>query len=274
MFRWITLRHGARALSLGLVVLTPLNWSSPASAWILEGHRLIALDALAVLPPPLREALAPHVSALLAGAVEPDFYRAVSHKIPMISLRGTPAPPGSGAATELKRLASYAQEMVRLGRGVSEAKYAGEMLPVRQGLDEVLFVLGQATHFVQDLNQPLHAAWGETRGEHEEIEAQMLYRSWQKEHTYRGFMVVTNYSCFAYEIAKGSSRHARPLFFERDVRRVTEIAWDQAVNDTADLWQSIFWNALGPERAWQLYGIPAPVKQIESGSACSGHVIQ
>src|SRR5438093_13521754 len=70
------------------------------------------------------------------------------------------------------------------------------MLRLGRGLDEMSFALGQATHFVQDLNQPLHAAWGETRAEHNEIEAQMLYRSWQKDHTYRGFMLVKNYSCF------------------------------------------------------------------------------
>src|SRR5689334_8436170 len=70
-------------------------------------------------------------------------------------------------------------------------------------------VLGQATHFVQDLNQPLHAVWGETRAEHNEIEVQMLYRTWQRDHTYRGFMLVKNYACFAHEIAQKSSQHAR-----------------------------------------------------------------
>jgi hypothetical protein len=52
-------------------------------------------------------------------------------------------------------------------------------------------------------------------------------------------MLVKNYACFAYEIAQNSSQHARALFFDREVRRITEIAWDQAVNDTANLWQSI-----------------------------------
>src|SRR5215831_12017482 len=115
----------------------------------------------------------------LAGVEEPDFFRVVSHKIPIISLRGTPPPPRSGAADALKQFASNAQEMLRLGRD----------------LWDVLFVVGQATHFVQDLNQPLHAGWGETRAEHNEIEAKMLYRSWQKEHPYRGFRLVRNYSC-------------------------------------------------------------------------------
>jgi hypothetical protein len=248
---------------LALLVLAPPS----SSAWTLDAHRSIALDALAVLPPPMREALTPHVSVILTGVVEPDVRRVVSHKIPIIALRGTPPPPKSGAANEFKRLATYAQEMLRLGRGLDEGAYTPEMLRLG-GSDELLFALGQATHFVQDLNQPLHAAWGETRVEHNEIEAQMLYRTWQKDHTYRGFMLVKNYSCFAHEIAQHSSQHARALFFDREIRRVTEVAWDQAVNDTANLWQSVFWHALGAERARQLYVISAPVRETGHGSLC------
>src|SRR5438094_3836530 len=196
-------RAGASRVAVGIVVLVQLSWSGMSWPWTLEGHRLIAVDALTVLPPPMREALTPHVSMILAGALEPDFNQLVSHKIRIVSLRGTPPPPSGEAAQELKRLSANAQEMLRLGRG----------------LDEALFVVGQATHFVQDLNQPLHAAWGETRAEHHEIEAKMLYRSWQKDHTYRGFMLVKNYSCFAYEIAQNSSQHARALFFDRESPR-------------------------------------------------------
>jgi hypothetical protein len=142
------------------------------------------------------------------------------------------------------------------------------MLRLGRGLDEMSFALGQATHFVQDLNQPLHAAWGETRAEHKEIEAQMLYRSKQKDHTYRGFRLAKNYACFAHAIVQNSSQHAWALFFDREIRRITEIAWDQAVNDTANLWQSVFWHALGPERSRQLYGIAAPAGEIGHGSLC------
>jgi hypothetical protein len=242
----------ASVVLFGVLLLVQLSWSRPSQAWTLDGHRMIALDALTVLPPPMREALAPHMSMLLGGVVEPDFNRVVSHKIQIISVRGTAQPPRSGAPDEFKRLATSAQEMLRLGRA----------------LDEVLFALAQATHFVQDLNQPLHAAWGETRAEHNEIEAQVLYRDWPKDHIFRGFMLVKNYSCFAHEVAEKSSHHARALFFDREIKRVTQIAWDQAVNDTANLWQSIFWRALGPERSRQLYGIPAPVGETGNGSLC------
>jgi len=245
-------RVSAVALLLGIVLAIQLGSMRTSWAWNLTGHRWIALDALTVLPEPMREALTSHASALLAGLLEPDFNRVVSHKIPIVSLRGTAPPPRSEAADAFQRFATDAEAMIRLGRG----------------LDEVSFVLGQATHFVQDLNQPLHGAWGETRAEHHEVEDQMLYRSWQKEHSYRGFMVVKNYPCFAYAIAEKSSPHARALFFDREIQRITEIAWDQAVNDTASLWQSIFWRALGPARAWQLYGIPTPVGEAGKSSLC------
>jgi hypothetical protein len=80
----------------------------------------------------------------------------------------------------------------------------------------------------------------------------MLYRSWQRDRTYRGFMLVKNYSCFAYEIAQNSSQHVRALLFSRDQAGHRDRMRDQAVNDTANLWQSILWQALGPERARQV----------------------
>ena len=73
----------ASVLLLALIVLVQ---TTPLSAWTLEGHRLIALDALTVLPPQMREALSPHLSSLLAGVEEPDFFRVVSHKIPILSV--------------------------------------------------------------------------------------------------------------------------------------------------------------------------------------------
>jgi len=84
----------------------------------------------------------------------------------------------------------------------------------------------------------------------------------------RGFTLVRDYSCFAYEIAQNSSQHTRALFFDRDIKRVTELAWDQAVKDTANLWQSIRWNTFGPVRGAQMYGIPVPVTNVGSGSLC------
>jgi hypothetical protein len=44
----------ASVLLFGVLLLVQLGWSRQSWGWTLDGHRLIALDALAVLPPPSR----------------------------------------------------------------------------------------------------------------------------------------------------------------------------------------------------------------------------
>jgi hypothetical protein len=78
-------------------------------------------------------------------------------------------------------------------------------------------------------------------------------------------MLVRNYACFALR-SPSAPRNMGGRSSSTEIKRVTDV--DQAVNDTANLWQSIFWNALGPERAWQLYGITEPVKETSNGSRC------
>ena len=80
----------------------------PSTACAAQSHRCSH--------PPMREALAPQVSMLLAGVVEPDFHRVVSHKIPIISLGGTPPPRRTWAPDAFTRFATNAEEMFRLGR--------------------------------------------------------------------------------------------------------------------------------------------------------------
>jgi hypothetical protein len=65
----------ASVLLLGVLLLVQLGSSRPSWGWTLDGHRLVAMDALATLPPPMRETLTPHLSMLLGGVVEPDFNR-------------------------------------------------------------------------------------------------------------------------------------------------------------------------------------------------------
>jgi hypothetical protein len=125
---WRSRPSSVSAVLFSILLLAQLHWSSPSWAWTLEGHRLIALDALAVLPPPMRDALAPHVSVILAGVVEPDFNRVVSHKIQIISLRGTPQPPRSGAADAFQRFATNAEEILRLGFLAEPSPYMQPLL--------------------------------------------------------------------------------------------------------------------------------------------------
>ena len=189
---------------------------------------------------------------LMYGVVEPDYNRVDDHELHVITLRGI-APGGGGAAVALKEFASQAEELLKKGTD----------------LGEVLFVMGQATHFIQDLNQPLHAAWGETAQEHAAYESRAFYRDWPgKKYGYRGFYVVKSYTCFAYDTANNSSRYAWSILSGAFDERLIEITWDQAVNDTVNLWLSIFWRALGPEKAQALYGIPEPKGMIGKGWFC------
>ncbi len=49
---------------------------------------------------------------------------------------------------------------------------------------------------------------------------------------------------------------------------VIETTWRDAINDTVDVWQSIIYRALGPQKSLELYGIPAPKSQKGTGPSC------
>ena len=50
--------------------------------------------------------------------------------------------------------------------------------------------------------------------------------------------------------------------------QVIETTWRDAINDVANLWLSIFYRALGAEKALEVYGIPEPVGEIGMGWLC------
>lgn len=231
------------------------NVSDSALAWWPESHKGIGRDALGVLPEGLRKALegdSENRSALLWGMVEPDYNRVEDHRIYLKVIRGTKEGPG-GVHTSLEQYALRAEEMIR----------AGEPMP------RVAFVLGQAAHFIQDANVPLHTIYGDSREQHRRYEEAAHVWDWPGgRYGYKGFQLAKNYRCLAYEAARRS--HA---LFERALknppsREVIESTWDDAVNDTANLWLSIFYQALGPEKSRELYGIPAPKGETGKGRFC------
>lgn len=240
-----------------LLALLAGGWSTtPSWAWVVSAHQQITRDAITVLPEPLREVFEAHRERILYGVVQPDYDPqkvGEMHMLFLVPYRGQPSRPG-GAAWMLEQFAKKAKELLKSGAP----------------LDEVLFTLGQATHFVQDLNQPLHEVWWQTAQEHGAIEGQMFYYSWQKDREYQGFHFVKKYGCFAFEIAQRASQHSMALIngSDKDIQQITEISWDTAVNDTANFWQSVFVHALGAERARLLYEIAVPVKEIGKGWLC------
>jgi len=235
-----------------LLMLGPILISISANAWWKDAHWRISENTLEVIPTPLKEALSQHYSALLSGSVEPDYNRVDDHKIYLNSVSGWGSPGMSGAHFALERFALQAESMLRAGKP----------------MDEIAFVLGQAAHFIEDLNVPLHTVWGETQDQHYAYES-VAHFNWQAEkHYYPGFYLIKNYRCYAFEIAKRSNRYAGLSLLNPPPPSVIEITWLDAINDLANLWQSIFYRALGPEKAKDLYGIPTPKGEKGDGWFC------
>jgi len=249
-------RVSAGSLEAALLVVL-LAWS-PADAWEMTAHREISRQAASVLPSPVREKLETVLYRLEGGTVEPDLNRVDSHKIIFYSVSGgstwNRAPePGKPADVALERFAQKAEEMIKAG----------------EPMDQIAFVLGQAAHFIQDLNVPLHVVTGETREQHARYERVAYFTEWPgTAYDYAGFMAVKDYKCFAYQTAKRGKQYVNAALSADPPRAVIETTWNAAVNDTANLWLSIFYRALGPEKAKELYGIPAPWKEIGKGFLC------
>jgi hypothetical protein len=206
-----------------------------------------------MLPERLRSKFQGELAPVWAvGVVEPDVNRVENHKIHLSALRGAP-PDSGGAHFALDRFARKAEAMIKAGE------------PLR----DIAFVLGQAAHFIQDVNVPLHTIWGETYDQHWAYESQAFFHDWPAErHGYRGFRLVKSYKCFAFETARRSHDSVGLALSDNPPRSLIEDTWDHAVNDTVNLWLSIFYRALGPEKSSELYGIPAPLGEIGKGWFC------
>ncbi len=252
------IRRGWRLHVFSLTVLLGIHlwsWSCPANAWWPESHKAIGRNALEVLPERLKKAIEsdPEIlAALLWGMVEPDYNRIEDHRIYLKVIRGSPTGPG-GVHTALEKYAERAEEMVRAG----------------EPMIRIAFVLGQAAHFIQDANVPLHTIYGDTREQHRAYEEAAYIWDWPgKGFGYKGFYLVKNYKCFGYESANRSHVHYDKALKNPPPREVIERTWDDAVNDTANLWLSIFYRALGPEKAFALYRVPSPRGELAKGWFC------
>jgi hypothetical protein len=85
---------------------------------------------------------------------------------------------------------------------------------------------------------------------------------------YAGFLLIKKYKCFAFDTAKRSSKHVDAALLSPPPREVVQTTWNDAVIDTANLWQSIFHRALGPEKSQELHGIRAPKGETGTGWFC------
>lgn len=238
-------------ITLSLIIL--LFFSIDTSfAWETKYHKTIAKHAIGVLPDQLKQYLSDVSIDLLSGTEEPDKNRVDNHKLPIYSLTINKVAAG-GAQSALEKFAKKAEEMIK----------------EEDDKQKIAFVLGQAVHFIQDINLPLHAVSGETKDQHSKYEKIAYYPKWPGEkYGYDGFYLVKDYKCFVYEAAKRSSKDADQALENPSPPEIIEKTWNNAVNDTANLLQSIFYRALGQEKSLELYGIPSPKGIKGEGMFC------
>ena len=236
---------------LAILLAADLSGAASAPAWETPDHRIIASQAFEGLPPLLKGKLEPHLTTLLDGVEEPDRTRIESHKIYLQAIRGKKVTTPAAADTALDRFAKQAEEMIKAG----------------QPLKDVAFVMGQASHFIQDLNVPLHTILGETAEEHAAFERHASFMAPPTTPS-DGFSLVKKYRCFAQETAKRSNRFVDAALQPKPPQDVVVASWRHAVNDTANLWRSILYRALGSEKSLELYGIGAPNGEKGKGWLC------
>jgi hypothetical protein len=245
----------ARPFVLLMILLLLLSaLGRPSEAWEYGAHLLITADAIGKLPEPLRAKLQGELAAVWPPAVlEPDSTHAESgYKLHLSALRGTP-PDGGDADRELERFARKAEAMI-----ASDESLRG-----------IVFGLGQAARVIQDLNVPLHTVWGETAEQHATYESHAYFHDWPGDrHGYRGFHLIQSYKCFAVATARRSHASVDRALWTKPPRRLIEEMWDSAVNDTINLWLSIFYRALGPEKSHERHGISPPLGEIGRESDC------
>jgi hypothetical protein len=190
-----------------------------------------------VMPSYIRDILENHMYDLMEGTVDPDNIRVVVHS------------NVSECASMIKKYAEIAEEMIRKG----------------EDWEKIVFVLGQAAHHPQDLNQPQQCSDYETSEERKAFHRMVVYGVWNwKRDMYDGFHYIKEYRKFTYNTCRFSVRYVRYttkwdlLGNDEFLNKLIAALLEHAVNDVADLWLTIFKNGLGEEKYKEL-GLPQPL---------------
>lgn len=143
------------------------------------------------------------------------------------------------------------------------AKKCEEKIKSREDWSKIMFTLGQATHYIQDLNNPHHSVGRYMKGDHEKFEEIAVIGYWKKEN-FDGFYYIKNYKIFAINTSNWSKRYfdftyeLKPPYYDELYRKLMAPLWDHSVHCTAHLWLTIMMNGLGEEK-YREFGFPNPV---------------
>jgi hypothetical protein len=173
-----------------------------------------------------------YLALLPKNALEPDLLRVIDH-------------------TDVKEC----------GKMIDKLANKAEMLLHKNGdWTKIMFFMGEATHYVEDLNNGYHC--GGDDEEHEAFERIAISGNWTDE-DFDGFHYIKDYRIFAENTCRSSRRYLKfsgQLLQEYDpdsYKTLITPIWNHAVNDVLDLWLTILWNGLG-ERDYKTYGLPEP----------------
>lgn len=113
---------------------------SEVLAWSYHTHRKITADAVRLMPESFRNEFSGHKSHFLKGSTDPDT---------MIKDFANHAYHPDGSHTD---------GMYRI---IALFDKAGELIRTRESPDKIAYTLGLISHYIADLNQPLHTAGSE-----------------------------------------------------------------------------------------------------------------
>ena len=94
----------------------------------------------------------------------------------------------------------------------SLAKKCETMIRNNEDWSKIMFTMGQATHYIQDLNCPHHGIGYYIKGDHEQFEERLMVLNWKKDN-YDGFYHIKNYKIFAINTSNFSKRYL-PFTYE------------------------------------------------------------
>lgn len=129
-----------QTITLLLLITAFFKILPEARAWSYHTHRKITADAVRLMPESFRKEFSGHKSHFLKGSTDPDtlikdFANHAYH------------PDGSHSDGMYRIMALFDK--------------AVELIRTREAPDKIAYILGLASHYIADLNQPLHTAGSE-----------------------------------------------------------------------------------------------------------------
>ncbi len=208
--------------------------SKEALAWRGKTHTRMTNDALKVMPKMPEDVFKKYAKELREGVLEPDKNRVIKHD------------DVNAVGMMIESLAKKCEKLIR----------------ENEDWAKIMFTLGQATHYVEDINTPFHCI--RVKKEiHEEFEKVAVDGSWYPE-KYKGFHYIKRYRVFAENICNFSERYVpfiEKWYFKNDpeaLQKMMTPLWAHTVQGIADFWLTVLWNGFG-EQKYRKLGLPEPV---------------